>query len=377
LLVIPFPLTHDYYPFHLPFLAEEEHYASWASLGTIAGALIMVGLLIVIVRGFKSKSIYSFAALFFLGTTILVSNLFFPIGVFMNERFMYVPSIAFVIVIAYFFLTYLPQKVKSINLSAIMGFMGLIVLVFSGVTIARSAAWENDGTLALADVETSVGSAKVNMAAGDALIRKIENERDLEVRQELLNQCHEYLTKSLEIYPGYFPPLDLLGKMYFEAGDYDQSIKFYSYCARRKSGDKKFVENIFIIGNKLTQEARFDEAVRAYDTALVFSPNNKVYLLSAAQVAVQKMNNPSVALPYMEKVYTLHPTDVEVAEKLGITYAMLSRFQDAIRILQPLLNDNPQNFSVMKNLGIAYYNSGQVDKGNALIAQSTAIEQGN
>lgn len=377
LLFFPFPLTHDYYPFHLPFLPEAEHYATWGNLGAIAGVIIMIGLLVVIIKGFKSKSVYSFAALFFLGTAILVSNLFFPIGVFMNERFMYVPTISLVIVVTYFLLEVLPQKIKTVKKSAIMGFLGMIVLVFSVMSIGRSAAWENDSTLALTDVKVSVGSAKVNMSAGDALIKELEAEKNPVARQEILDECYKYLKKSLDIYPGYFPPLDLLGKMYYEAGNYEESINFYGYCAKRKPNDQNFVENIFIIGNKLLLEIRYDEAVAAYDSALVFSPNNKKYLLAAAQVSVQNLNNPGKALPYMEKAYNLYSTDVDVAEKLAITYAMMSRFNEAILILQPLYEADPNNASVMQNLGIAYYQAGQVELGTSLMNKSKALEKSN
>ncbi len=377
LVFFPFPLTHDYYPYHLPFLPEEAHYATWSSLGAIAGVLIMVGLAVVIIRGFKSRNLFAFAALFFLGTTILVSNLFFPIGVFMNERFMFIPSVGVVIAICYFMLEYLPSKIKSISPNAILAFFSLVVLLFSVMTIKRSAAWKNDSTLALTDVEVSLGSAKVNMAAGDALLRDLEGEKNPEYRQEMLSETYGYLKKSLEIYPEYFPPLDLLGKMYFESGDYSQSIVFYSYCADRKPGDMKFVENIFIIGNKLASDVRFEEAIAAYDKALVYSPDNKRYLMGAAEVAARDLRNPSQAMPYMEKAYSLYPEDIEVAEKLGITYAMLQRYQEAINLLNPLLLANPNNASIMKNLGISYYQSGQVDKGTALINQSESLDSKN
>ena len=131
LLFFPFPLTHDYYPFHLPFLADEQQYAAWGDLGTIAGVLLMLGLIWVIIKGFKSKSIYAFSALFFLGTAILVSNLFFPIGVFMNDRFMYIPSIGFVVAISYFLIEFVPSKMKGVKSLSVLGFIGLITIVFS------------------------------------------------------------------------------------------------------------------------------------------------------------------------------------------------------------------------------------------------------
>ena len=226
LLFLPFPLTHDYYPYHLPFLPEAEHYASWSSLGALAGVLLILVLLVVIVRGFKSKSIYAFLALFFLGTSILISNLFFPIGVFMNERFMYIPSIAWAIGVVYFVLETLPNAIKGFSKQVSVYALVAVVVVFNGLSIRRSSAWESDLTLALADVGVSTGSAKVNMSAGDALLKELDYVSDENERVEIINEAYAYLKKSLEIYPEFFPPLDLLGKLYYESANYPEAIKF-------------------------------------------------------------------------------------------------------------------------------------------------------
>jgi tetratricopeptide (TPR) repeat protein len=375
LLFFPFPLTHDYYPYHLPFLSDGQHYASWGDFGAIIGILLMGGLLWIIIKGFKSKSIYAFSALFFLGTAILISNLFFPIGVFMNERFMYIPSVGLVVAVSYFLIEYVPSKIKGIKTLTILGGIGLVTIIFSVGTVSRSKVWESDVTLALADVTTSIGSAKANMAAGDALIKKLEKEKDPDVRNEIINEAYGYLKSSLDIYPEYFPPLDLLGKLYFESGNYAESIKFYGYCVERKPNSQNFVDNIFYIGNKLALEFRFEEAAQAYDKALLYSPNDKRYLLAVAQVFARDLKNPSRALSYMEKAFQLYPKEMDVAEKLAITYAMLNRHQDAINILEPLNQAYPNNASIMKNLGIAYYQSGQIERGTILVNQSQTLNQ--
>jgi tetratricopeptide (TPR) repeat protein len=374
LLFIPFPLTHDYYPYHLPFLEDAQHYASWADAGTITGILVLVGLLFIAIKGLKSRNLYSFLALFFLGTSILISNLFFPIGVFMNERFMYVPSLAWAILLAFVVLEELPKR--NWKKEYAVGFLGIVAVLFSGWTFARNPAWENDYSLALTDVKVSTGSAKANMSAGDALIREIED-LDGQEKTDAINEAFAYLKKSLEIYPEYFPPLDLLGKLYFESGNYSESIKFYGYCADRKPGNMQFVENIFFVGNKLALESRFEEAIRAFDVALAYSPREKKYLLAAAEVYAKNQQNPHSALPYMERAYEFYPNDPDVSEKMAITYAMLGRFQEAITILEPLLAQNPSNTSVMKNLGIAYYQMGQTEKGMALVNQSQSMESGS
>ncbi|MFT6324183.1 MAG: tetratricopeptide (TPR) repeat protein, partial [Halieaceae bacterium] len=352
LLVFPFPLTHDYYPYHLPFLPEDMSYASWSSLPAILGVVLIMGMMYVIVKGFKSKGIYAFSALVFLATSILVSNLFFPIGVFMNERFMYVPSLAFALVLVYFLLEDLPAKWQVFKSTWGMYFLVLTVGVFSVMSVKRSLAWESDSTLALTDVKVSLGSAKAKMAAADAILQELPQVRNQNERQEMISEAYQHLSKSLEIYPEYFPPLDLLGKLYYESGNYTESVKFYAFCVARKPNESKFVENIFIIGNKMVAEGLYQDAFYAYEKALSYSPNEKRYLMAIAQVSAKDLNNPSQGLPFMQKAYSLYSDDRDVAEKMAITYAMLGRFQDAIDILLPLYQLNPNSATVVRNLGI-------------------------
>lgn len=375
LLCIPSSLTHDYYPYHLPFLPAEEQYANWSSMGAIIGVVIIILMLFVSLKSFKSKSIYGYLALFFLGTSILISNLFFPIGVFMNERFMYAPSIAFAILLVYVLMVEVPKIFKGFGGMTAILVLGAITLIFSVLSFNRSFAWQNDKTLALTDVEVSLGSAKVKMAAADALLQDLTQIKNPQERKEIIETTYAYLSESLEIYPEYFPPLDLLARMYFEAGNYKESIKFYEFCVNRKPNNNQFIENIFVVGNKMVEMGQFSGAFEAYQKALNFSPNDKRFLLAIAQVSARDLQNPVQGLPFMEKAYSLYSSDIEVAEKMAITYAMLGRFQNAIEILTPLYNANPENASILKNLGIAYYQMGDNQKGTELMNKANELEQ--
>ncbi len=374
LIFIPHPLTHDYYPFHLPFLDENEQYANWGSLGTIVGLLILIWLAYVAIKGIKNKNIYSFAILFSLATIVLVSNVLFPIGVFMNERFMFIPSVGIAFALAHFLTGLTKRKWFALKDNWVYGGLALLLILFSGLTYQRSLAWESDKTLALADVQVSLGSAKVKMAAADALLQDLPSIKNQQKRNEVIESTYQYLSRSLEIYPEYFPPLDLLARMYFESGNYTESIKFYEYCVNRKVNNTQFVENIFVVGNKLVEVGQFEQAFTAYQKALGFSPNDKRYLLAIAQVSARDLQNPSQGLPFMEKAYKLYPADIEVAEKMAITYAMLGRFQNAIGILTPLYDANPNNSGIVKNLGIVYYQMGDTQRGTVLMNKSTEME---
>ncbi len=374
LLFIPYPLTHDYYPFHLPFMDADATYADWSTPAALAGVVLLGWLLWVILKGWKKKSVFAFLALFFLGTSVLTSNLFFPVGVFMNERFMYIPSLAFAWGVVYLLTVYLPEKKAGFKQSTGILVIVAYALAFVTIDFIRMPAWKDDYTLSLTDVEVSEGSAKANMGAGDAIIKQLDREKDPEKRKQMIMKAYGYLKKSLDIHPTYFPPLDLLGKLYYDAENYRESIRFYKLCAQRKPGNPAFVNNIYYIGNKLLKEKRYEEAVDAYETALELRPDDIKIMMALAEIYAQHLKNPGRAKQYMEMAYAVNPNNPDIIEKLGITYAMLNQFDKAIPLMEQTLKMKPDDPVTLRNLGVAYYQSGQIEKGQELIRRSEQMQ---
>ena len=94
LLFFPHPLTHDYYPYHIPLV-------SMADIRAIVPLFIYLGMIIYAILKINRKDFIAYGILFYMLTLFIVSNLLFPVGTFMNERFIYMPSLGFVLVIAF------------------------------------------------------------------------------------------------------------------------------------------------------------------------------------------------------------------------------------------------------------------------------------
>ncbi|MDP4685849.1 MAG: hypothetical protein NWS53_03090, partial [Salibacteraceae bacterium] len=263
LLFFPHPLTHDYYPFH-PFATFAElqaggsQYLDWNDTGAMASLILYAALslfgLITLVQKLMGKpaNIYGYGVLLYLGTFILYSNLFFDIGAFMNERFLFIPSIGFVIIVAHFLVNFLSKKMAQ---NVAVGLFGIIMIGYAGKTFFRNYAWENDRALASADVGTSDGSAKVKMTYGSELLEQAKEKGVSEIeRTRLLNAAEESCLNSLRIYPQYFPPLDILGNIYFEKKNYDLSVKYFNQALRYKPNDARIRSNTEAVGNMAMQK---------------------------------------------------------------------------------------------------------------------------
>src|SRR5690606_2747209 len=73
LLVFPHPLTHDYYPYHIPIM-------TFAKPGTLVSLALYAGLVYVFFTQWKKKSIYVWAIGVYAATLSIVSNFVFPVG---------------------------------------------------------------------------------------------------------------------------------------------------------------------------------------------------------------------------------------------------------------------------------------------------------
>ncbi|MEM1214668.1 MAG: tetratricopeptide repeat protein, partial [Bacteroidota bacterium] len=93
LLVVPHPLTHDYYPRQVDLKTFGDPLvllSLFLHLGLLGYGLWSV---------FTQRSIAGFGILYYLGTLSIVSNIVFPVGTHLSERFLFMPSVGFALVI--------------------------------------------------------------------------------------------------------------------------------------------------------------------------------------------------------------------------------------------------------------------------------------
>ncbi|UTW63868.1 tetratricopeptide repeat protein [bacterium SCSIO 12741] len=360
LLVIPHPLTHDYYPAQIPIYGWGE-WTAW--LGLISH-LCLIG---VFVWGVIKRNIWAIVSGIYLGGIVLYSNLLFPIGTFMNERFLYLPvlSIGFVGV---FFL----QKIKAEKLRAVV-FLG-IVIAYSIVTWVRNPAWETDATLALTDVEVSTNSAKCNMSAGLALIDEADIERNPTEKARKLNQAINYLHRSLEIYPTYMAPMLLSGNAYTGLKDYASALVYYENCLKMTPGYSFAMTNLEYVGQEATADGKFAEAEKAYLLYLQYDPKNGTILEKIGELYGKNMNKPEQAISYLEKAYQIDPQNKDYVQKLGVAHALLGHLDQAIEMFNQGIKLDPDNARLWLNLGVAYANQGKTEQSNACYQKAFEID---
>ncbi len=226
LLFFPHPLTHDYYPYQIPLV-------NWDDLRAIIPLLLYAAMIVFALYSMKKRSVISFCILYFIATISIASNIVFPIGTFMNERFLYMPSLGFCIFIA-FVLVKISENIRSEKwkIALPLGIIIVIVFAFSIKTIARVPDWKDTFTLDKADVKISKNSARANCFMGYALYRKGLEAQAVDEKRELFDEATPYIDRALSIHSTYPDALTtkagLLGGYYQMDGDLDKLLQgFY------------------------------------------------------------------------------------------------------------------------------------------------------
>lgn len=158
LLVWPLHLSSDR-AFNAIALATASDPAFWSALLAMAAILVTV-----ILRRRRDPPMY-WAAGFFAIALLPTSNLLFPIGSIMAERFLYLPAVAFALALAA-----LAERIANRRLASLL--VGLAVILCAARTWARNADWSDDLALDTADVSSAPASFRVHEALAFQLYEK-------------------------------------------------------------------------------------------------------------------------------------------------------------------------------------------------------------
>lgn len=391
LQIIPHPLTHDYYPFQVPI-------TTWADPKAILAAIAYIGMGIWAVMKLPKKHPLSFALLFYFASLSIVSNLFFTVGTLMGERFVFIPSIGFIL--AFVLLLkgvgkLLEEKGIGKNGLVATGLLGVMALVYAGATVARNPVWENNETLFLTDVETSPNSAKLRTAAGGLLVDRAENEFSPK-KEATLQEAKKHLEEAVKLYPQHSTAWMLKGRAEFNLKNYPAAVQAYtrvteirpnfldgwknlaiSYGKANqfaesantwKKAAKQFGpsdgKNWFEAGSAYSKGNMPDSALKYFDRAINLSPNYPESYVLKGMVLARYYQQFDQAILNIQQGINLGSTDPGAYDNLGITYAAMGQPQMAIQTFEKGIEIYPNAANLYLNLGVTYRNLGDMDAAN-------------
>lgn len=364
LLFLPWPLTYDYYPYHVSL-------AEWGSVRVILGMIAYVSLFTWLVVSVRKHRLIFFALIVYLLPLLLVCNLFFPIGTFMSERFLYFSSLGFCILLAlgFSYVIQIGPKLKT----ALFTLAGILFVLATIEIVSRNKAWYNDYTLFTTDVKTSVNSAKSNCSAGGVLLESTDTIADLSRKSAAMRQSISYLQKSVAIHPKYFDAWLLLGNAYFKQNKGIDSVVYcYSNILNLNPMHELAFENMQALANR---ENNPDSKISVLLKMLVYQPNNYLVNYQLGRIYGKDKVDIDKSLSYLNKALAINSKEKDLNLDLGVAYGFKSDFAKSAQMLEKALQIDPNDKNILINLGVTYKNLGQLAKADECFKKAESLSK--
>jgi protein O-mannosyl-transferase len=351
LLFIPHPLTHDYYFNQVPIIG-------WDNVKAILPFLLNVGILIWAITKIKTKNIFSFGILYYFITISIVSNILFTVGIAMNERFVFIPSLGFCIILAALLVkavNYFKEKnfasLEINNPKPVAIILALILIAYSAKTFTRNLDWENDFTLFAADYKNSPNSAKIRNSYGGELVTRADKVPE-PTRTEYLKKAEIVLGEALKIYPNYQNALLLMGNAKYKLYDSLPEAKYYYEQTIKQRPD--YYEGNFNLGTVLLAKKHYAEAIPYLKKSLI-KGGDKYEPWFYLGDAYMNINNPDSAIYYYQSTLKLKPDLAIAYYKMGLCYAkMKNDFSNGYVNFNKAIELDPSNYTFYEDLGVAH-----------------------
>ncbi len=328
LLLFPHPLSHDYYPRAVGIM-------QWSDPKVLASLLLYVAGGVYVFKNWHKRSIEVFGIAFYLITLSIVSNIVFPVGTNMGERFVFMPSIGFCLLVAALLVSRLPTVSADKFISAariVLVGVAIVTGLYGIKTFTRNWAWQDNYTLFLTDIKASPNSAKLLNSCGSILSDSSRTQKDTAVQRQMVMQSFEYLKKAIEIHPTFDNAYMYMGNDYMYLNQPEEALKWYQQASKINPSSKPIKTN-------LTNAYR--ETGKYYG---------------------ERMGNVDRALEFLNQAIAINPEDIETIRILGVANAVKGNTDLAVTYLNKYLSASPTDTTTLKNLALVYIKSGQTAK---------------
>ena len=350
LLVFPHPLTIDYYPFHIK-LANWNSPIVWVSLLTYValGAYAALNL--------RRRSVVAYGIAFYLLSFSIVSNLPFSVGTFMSERFLFIPSLGFVIALAWFLSTKVFQVIQHEKL-----ILATISLVCLTKTYHRNGQWKNDFTLFTADVGTSSNSIKGNLAASVSYLEESQRVGDSELATRYRSSALEHSKKAISLYESFVDAQHLRGTSYDHAltllcdcysvnGLLEDALSCYKQALRIVSNR---VQLCATIETTIDKSPDLDFKLRSYTEFADLVPDNFLFAYRLGYLYGKEKNDLARSIQYLQRAVRIDPKETHALEALSHAYKLSKDYEKAAFYLEKATAESPNSLSHLTRLLAIY-----------------------
>lgn len=224
LLFFPLWLSVDYYPRYVDVMTFSNPIAPASLIGHLA-----IGTWVVYKLWKKQGTLVVYGIAIYLLALSIVSNIVFPVGTNLAERFLFAPSVGFCIAIAGFAYPYVLNTTQWTS-KLVLSIFIIVLLLFGIRTYTRNFDFLSNKILLLKDIKVAENSAKIQNAVGAIIAEEALQSQNPGERTTLSQSALGYLDKAISIHPTYLEAFYMRGNVLFMLGNYDQAVRDYRAC---------------------------------------------------------------------------------------------------------------------------------------------------
>lgn len=372
LALFPYRLAYYYGQNYVPVVG-------WSDPLAITSLVGFVAIVVVLIKKFRRQNISGFGLAMFIVSTIAGSNLVMAMPGLMAERYTYIASLGFCIVLCS--LIYGAMDVSSEHKVWQAGKARLAMLCIAAIavfyaarTVARNADWENRYTLYTHDMPYLRSSAKANILHGDLLMNLATSYRNMaaELRRQDPALADSYadsardfndtaianFKQALRITPELPSALSNLALAYFSADSQVLARKYFCRAIKVRPNDARLNGNLGILyfkaGMMDSSAYMLQKAIGAdsgfaiaYQTlsAVQLQQGDTGKAIHTLKIATRNISNPIAAYVDLGDI-VLHQKD---------TTAAMGYFEEAARL-------NPGSIYALSFLTQYYQYKGDMQK---------------
>jgi tetratricopeptide (TPR) repeat protein len=328
LLLFPLRLAVDYSYNQIPVAR------SFWEPGVLVSGLVATGILRLLFLCWSRNRLVFFGVGFFLVTgSLIFANALFPFTAIFGERFMYLPSVGFVLAsagLAHWGAEWMPNRfrVRTVGLLT-----ALVLAGFFGRTWSRNFDWRDEFSLFRSAAEVNPESALAQFS--------LATQYYIQGKYALARSGYQ---KALEIYPNYGQARLGLGNVALAERNFARALEELSGAASLLPDDE---QTHIMLGVAYWGLGRLDEAVRETEMAARLNPKNAHVYNNLGNIHLLK-GNLQEALSHWEKSVFINPFNAEALYNLASNYERIGEREKARAYYERFVEVAPERMADLR-----------------------------
>lgn len=194
----------------------------------------------------------------------------------------------------------------------------------------------------------------------------------VEDKQAHFATARDFFAKVLERQPRHLRSTIRLAELQGSAGRHDEALATLER-ARAQVGDEETV--LRLIADELTALRRHPEAREVLNRLLAVQPDNRRYLMKAAQMDLRDGKSDQ-ALEFLRRLRDQKALDREAAVQMALALADKRSFAEAAQVLEPFADQAPTDIELNALIGRLYIDISALDRATVYVQRAVQTANG-